>query len=197
MAGNRHDHNESPETEVRQPDPNHPETLYEHRDVNTWAVGKFGIGLALLCIAAVGLLLGVFKFFEAREGGSRPRSELIVDAGKLPPSPRLQVTPVEDITAIRAAEQQLLTSYGWVDQQKGTVRIPIARAMELLAMHPPASRPAAEIPPASDVSVPTDSSLGPKVQKPGGPLAAELEALSTPAPATGHALEAAHEGEKK
>jgi hypothetical protein len=197
MAGNRHDHNESSDIEVRQPDPNLPETLYEHRDVNTWAVGKFAIGLALLCILSVGLLLGVFKYFEAREGGSRPKSELNVDTSKLPPSPRLQVTPVEDLAKIRAAEELELNSYGWVDRQKGAVRIPIARAMELLALRPPASRPASEAPPASDVTVPTESSLGPKVQQPGGPLADELAASSAPAQGASHANEAAPGGERK
>jgi hypothetical protein len=34
---------------------------------------------------------------------------------------------------LRAAETQILTSYGWVDQGAGVARIPIARAMEILA----------------------------------------------------------------
>jgi hypothetical protein len=31
-----------------------------------------------------------------------------------------------------AEQQALLTSYGWIDQQAGVARVPIARAMELL-----------------------------------------------------------------
>ncbi len=34
---------------------------------------------------------------------------------------------------MRAAEEKILHSYGWIDQQKGIVRIPIERAMELTA----------------------------------------------------------------
>ena len=35
--------------------------------------------------------------------------------------------------AIRAAEDQVLNSYAWMDPEKGVVRIPIGRAMDLLA----------------------------------------------------------------
>lgn len=34
---------------------------------------------------------------------------------------------------LRTREQEELTTYGWVDKEKGTVRIPIERAMELVA----------------------------------------------------------------
>jgi hypothetical protein len=192
MAGNRHDHHT--DLDVR-PDPNRPETLFEHRDVNTWAVGKFGIGLALLCILAVGILYGVFRYFEAREGGRVTEQDMSIDAGKLPPKPRLQEAPVRDLEAIRAAEDRLLNSYGWVDEQKGVARIPIARAMELLAARPPASA-AGEAPPKDRVTVPTESGLGAIVQQPGGPLAAELEG-ARPAGAATHEAGPAPGAEKK
>jgi len=34
---------------------------------------------------------------------------------------------------MRAAQERQLTTYGWLDKEKQTVRIPIDRAMELLA----------------------------------------------------------------
>lgn len=40
-------------------------------------------------------------------------------------------TPVVDLATMRDAENQALTSYGWVDQQNGIVRIPIEQAMKL------------------------------------------------------------------
>jgi hypothetical protein len=49
-----------------------------------------------------------------------------------PPEPRLQVNPVQDLKALRAAEDQILASYGWVSQETNVARIPIDRAMELL-----------------------------------------------------------------
>ena len=52
---------------------------------------------------------------------------------RLPPEPRLQAHPIKDLEELRKAETELLTTYGWVDKSAGTVRIPVARAIELLA----------------------------------------------------------------
>ena len=50
------------------------------------------------------------------------------------PSPRLQTDDgYQEITDIHAKEDLLLENYSWVDEGKGTVRIPIERAMELIA----------------------------------------------------------------
>ena len=44
-----------------------------------------------------------------------------------------QLTPVsQDLLDLRAKEDQLLNSYGIADKAAGTVRLPIARAMELV-----------------------------------------------------------------
>src|ERR1017187_5647749 len=98
---------------------------FEESDVNVGAVGKFGIALLLAVIASMVLLFGVFRYFQANEGGKAAS----VDPTKVFPHPQLQTTPVPDLKTVRDAEDQLLNSYGWVDQQKGVVRIPIARAM--------------------------------------------------------------------
>ncbi len=37
------------------------------------------------------------------------------------------------LSELRAADQRELSSYGWIDQKEGTVRIPIDKAMELVA----------------------------------------------------------------
>ena len=50
---------------------------------------------------------------------------------RLPPEPRLQTNPREDLRDFRAKEDELLGSYGWVDQRGGIVRIPIGDAMKL------------------------------------------------------------------
>ena len=56
-----------------------------------------------------------------------------LDPHRVPPAPRLQTLPTQDLDAARAEEDRTLTSYGWVDEHAGTVRIPIAEAMRLLA----------------------------------------------------------------
>jgi hypothetical protein len=50
------------------------------------------------------------------------------------PTPRVQSDDGnQDIADLHAREDLLLSNYTWVDESKGTVRIPIERAMELIA----------------------------------------------------------------
>jgi hypothetical protein len=138
---------------------------FEETDVNVVAVGKFAIALLLVILAAMALLVGVFKYFQSMDGGRA----VSVDPAKVFPQPQLQKTPIPDLKAVRAAEDQVLNSYGWVDQQNGVARIPIAQAMEMVVQRGLPVRAAAP-PTAEGVSQPTESGLGPKMQPPGGPL---------------------------
>ncbi|HEX8618596.1 MAG TPA: hypothetical protein VF911_13505 [Thermoanaerobaculia bacterium] len=42
-------------------------------------------------------------------------------------------TPVTNLHALRTREEQVLKSYGWIDRERGIVRMPIANAKSLLA----------------------------------------------------------------
>ena len=54
----------------------------------------------------------------------------LLDQRLLQAEPRLQSNPPAELEAYLARENQLLSSYGWVDQKKGIARIPIRRAMD-------------------------------------------------------------------
>ena len=116
-----------------------PKIRHETTDVNVWAVGKFAIGLVVVTVLSVGLLFGLLKFFQSREETSVANT---VEPTKLFPQPQLQKTPILDLKAIRAEEDKLLNGYAWVDQPKGVVRIPIERAIEVLAKRGLPTRPA-------------------------------------------------------
>jgi hypothetical protein len=167
MAGSRHDRPE----DYRIPDQSVPENRHEHRDVNVWAVYKFGIALSLLCVVSIALLYGVYVFFVNRQGGPLAKDQINVDARRLPPMPRLQPAPIQDLHDMRAAEAKILSSYGWVDQAHGVTHIPIDRAIDLLAQRGVPSRPQTAQAAPRDVSMPTESGLGPKAHREGGPLA--------------------------
>jgi hypothetical protein len=49
------------------------------------------------------------------------------------PAPRLQDDDVRDMNMLRANEDKMLNGYTWLDKNSGAVRIPVSRAMELLA----------------------------------------------------------------
>jgi len=142
--------------DVNRPDEHRP--LHEERDVDPWAIGKFVVGLVFFCGLALLFLFGLFKYFgsqypTAQRGPARSSAKV-----------RLEESQTENLVKLRTSEDQLLRTYGWVDQQKGVVRIPIQRAIDLVAERGLPSMPAK--PPqtqAAQVSVPTEASLG--VQK--------------------------------
>jgi hypothetical protein len=49
------------------------------------------------------------------------------------PNPRLQKNPADDLARMKEEEQQRITSYGWVNRKTGIARIPVDRAIEILA----------------------------------------------------------------
>jgi hypothetical protein len=159
------------------PDLSVPENRHEHRDVNVFALGKFAIGLVIVTIFCVGLVAGVFQYLLHREGGV-PASRMehpATDARQLPPEPKLEETPALDLQEMRDAEDKLQTTYGWLDQDNGVVRLPIDRAMDLVVQRGLPSRQTGFQSAAAGVSVPTMSALGPVMQQVGGPLASQIQ----------------------
>ncbi|MCS6804460.1 MAG: hypothetical protein RMM98_03035 [Acidobacteriota bacterium] len=106
---------------------------HETTDVQIRPLVIFGIGLAVLTVIALLAMWLTFDRLQAREASKAlPPSPL---AGERPPTPepRLQVTPEADLERWLAAEREKLNSYGWVNREAGIVRIPIDRAIELIA----------------------------------------------------------------
>ncbi len=77
---------------------------------------------------ALGWLMQEFRHLEVERAG--PMSPF-ADVEPLPPAPRLQADPAVDLAAMHAREDRLLTTYGVAED--GAVRIPVERAMVLLA----------------------------------------------------------------
>lgn len=94
-----------------------------------------GVAFAvILVIAMVAIYVLQPLMVASQEADYPPGNPLAQSYGRVePPAPRLQVDPALDIFEHRKAEEQVLTSYGWVDEKAGVVRIPIERAMALLA----------------------------------------------------------------
>ncbi|MGD8394266.1 MAG: hypothetical protein PVF43_02195 [Candidatus Eiseniibacteriota bacterium] len=106
------------------------------REINLRAVVLFGGALAVSVIVSMILMWFMFQYFDARgDALAERRVSPLVAPGerRLPPEPRLQASPPADLIAMRAAEDSVLTGYGWVDQHEGIVRIPVAEAIDLVA----------------------------------------------------------------
>jgi hypothetical protein len=104
---------------------------YEKRDAN--AKWLFGIVLFLaICGLIMHLVLaGVLGRMEKTPASADRWSGANPISAK-PPPPNLQISSTADLKAFRAREERDLNTYGWVDKNAGIVRVPIARAMELV-----------------------------------------------------------------
>jgi len=127
--------------------PHHDDVAHETSDVSLRPILLSAAGLLALG-AVVYLVVWVFLGYLTRRA-EVPTSQLeyplaIGQEDRLPPEPRLQTNPRQDLRDLRNAEDERLDSYGWVDRNAGVVRIPIDEAMKLTLQRGLPSRPATE-----------------------------------------------------
>jgi hypothetical protein len=89
----------------------------------------FGVALVALHVITAALMLWLFGLFESERRPVDTPAPL-ADTQPLPPGPRLQASPAQDMLELLATERRLLEHYAWVNQSAGVVRIPIERAMQ-------------------------------------------------------------------
>ncbi len=90
---------------------------------------------ALLIIGAIALGFAA-SFFVLHAGRSEPPPAHAAHYGEPPPiegDVRLSPVPIDDIGALHREKQRMISTYGWVDRDRGIARIPIERAIALLA----------------------------------------------------------------
>ena len=128
-----------------------PETHHERSDVNVrallWSVVIFIVFAVLTHL----LLFAQFQFYRklfSKRNNPPPLTAVARPAdAAVPAEPRLQPfvtrnvagaenppntnTPVTDMEQMRAAEETALHTPGWVDRQRGIVRVPIDVAKQL------------------------------------------------------------------
>jgi len=102
-------------------------------EVDFPAVVRFGVALVVVAVAVHLLIWLMFDVFAARAArGGAPLYPLAAgQERRLPPEPRLQTHPRQDLRDLQTQEDEILSSYGWVDRNAGVVRIPIDAAMKL------------------------------------------------------------------
>ncbi len=72
--------------------------------------------------------IGIYRYFYNTD-----KTGEALRQGVIPPEPRIEVAPYEQLQQLKIREDHILTSYAWVDKNAGTVRVPIDRAIDLLA----------------------------------------------------------------
>jgi len=103
---------------------------HEQSEVN---VRTIVVSLAFLLLGAFLSAIIVVGIFRYLNDTYKPDVSAKQAQPQIPPEPRIEVAPAEQIQTLRAHEDHVLTSYSWVDQKSGTVRVPIDRAIDMLA----------------------------------------------------------------
>jgi hypothetical protein len=85
------------------------------------------IALVLVVVLA-GTVIGMYILWRALVPAVRPMPDVSMGS-----TPHLQVRAPAELAAARRSDAQRLGQYAWIDRDAGVARIPVARAMVLLA----------------------------------------------------------------
>lgn len=105
---------------------------HEVKDASVHPIVITGMALAAALILVAAIVYGMFRYLAAhpaQAGTPNPMAE--TSQQQVPPEPRVEEHPQVELHELRAKEDRILSTYGWVDKPKGIVRIPLDRALDL------------------------------------------------------------------
>jgi hypothetical protein len=113
----------------------HPKKDHEATDISIPLLLKWsgGLTLAILVVMLISrFIFGLYASGVDKENRAGLHFFFAPEVIYHFPSPQLQPLDSDDMKKWRVYEDSILSSYGWVDEEKQIARIPIRRAMELL-----------------------------------------------------------------
>lgn len=135
-----------------------PEVQHEDSDINVRALAQFTIGFIVFAAVMHVGIWGMYRLLEKEHERRKPTPVTLVQIKEKqrPPEPMLQVNPVRDMNLLIDEQKKLGSGYT-ADPQSGAVRLPIERAMAVVAQK--------QMP----VRVQREGPLVPQVLAPGAP----------------------------
>ena len=109
------------------------ETGHELSDLSPKKIAIFGASLAATIIIVLWVCFELWQHYATVSMKTEVPPSPLSYTREPTPEPHLLVSPGRDLKAMRSAEDWILNSYAWVDREKGIVRIPIKRAIDILA----------------------------------------------------------------
>ncbi len=137
VSPNENEADEPVQGELGHSELGHGEIDYEEKDVRFGVIIGSILGLIGLTVVAMLASVWLLDSLEVRSVRLESTPVPLLELRPTPPPPRLQPNPIDAVTAEEelaiwlAHESAILGSYAWIDEDAGTVRIPITRAMEL------------------------------------------------------------------
>jgi len=155
----------------------HREESFEQQDLSVTGIFYFMAGLTVVIALVCGIAAGIFKFLEtsdkkreapvnpmAMKTGVDPRSmpfpTIQVKIDETFPKPVLEHSERLQFENLAREQDRILASYDWVDQKNGIARIPIDKAMDLLAQRGLPVRPEGGSEPSSSAGKPKPATKG-------------------------------------
>jgi hypothetical protein len=145
---------------------------FERQDLGSKPIYGFLISLVVIGVAVYYTIWGVYRILDkynlTHQPPVSPMAKVVTDTRSVDtatveatfPQPRLEVNERTELNDYRLKEEQTLNSYGWVDQSDGVARIPITKAMELIAQRGLPVKPQVAAPAGTSASGPSNHSAG-------------------------------------
>lgn len=116
----------------------HPivEVRHETTDADLGITERIIVAMVVVVGLIAAIVWGMYAYLRTEAALSDPRPLPIArgrQGDRVPPLPRLQTRPAVDLQGFRAAEDAALNAYEWVDRQRGIARVPVSRAIDIVA----------------------------------------------------------------
>jgi hypothetical protein len=109
---------------------------YEKTDARAGPTIRAGLAILAVMFLTALVLVPMYRVLARREAAKQPPPAEVVRTEISEPAaafPRLLTSEPAALAEFRAQEEALLASYGWVEKDRGVVRIPITEAMRIVA----------------------------------------------------------------
>ena len=128
------DHSHAPHTL-----PNGAPLNHEPTDVSLAGVTRIAILSYVIIFVILGGVYGFWKLMQSLTADTKelPQNSVYADGKeRLPRGPLVLTDEPGFLRGVQKEEHDILETYGWVDKNQGIVRVPIEKAMDMLAEHP-------------------------------------------------------------
>ena len=105
---------------------------YERREVNVKLILFSTAVMVTIVLTVCFFTVALFDFLN-KHSGPVDQTTTLQRPKETPPEPRGLEHPWEQLPVLRSTEDRVLNSYAWLDQKTDQVRIPVDRALDLIA----------------------------------------------------------------